>query len=141
MADLATVSWQLARTLTFANGPDVDRSVWKSPQWAPDYNPAFFGRTAIRNLPDYGPALGAVPVQDNWARSPFPTAPWPPSSPTTCCRRTRSSHDEIDFEFASRRWSGPNERGTSRVPSGSASSGCRAAASGGSSPASRSAPR
>lgn len=48
----------IIKELKFSDGPDVDRSVWTSPQWAPTNNPAFIQRTAIRSIPDYGAAVG-----------------------------------------------------------------------------------
>jgi hypothetical protein len=61
MAKSSPVSWNVLETFTFTDGPDVDRTVWQSPQWAPNNNPAFFGRTAIRNPTDNG-AQGYTPV-------------------------------------------------------------------------------
>lgn len=61
-------SWTLAKDLTFQNGPDVDRSVWQSPQWQPQNNPAYFGRTGIRNIHDFGTPVGCVPVINNAAQ-------------------------------------------------------------------------
>lgn len=60
--------WVLAKDFTFSNGPDVDRSVWQSPHWTPQDNPAFFGRTGIRNIPDFGTPTGCVPVVNNAAQ-------------------------------------------------------------------------
>ena len=38
-------NWNLIETFTFADGADVDRSVWESPQWiSPTDNPSFFGK-------------------------------------------------------------------------------------------------
>jgi len=62
MARSSPITWNVLKTLTFSDGPDVDRTVWQSPQWSASYNPSFLGRTAIRNTPDYGSPLGCVPV-------------------------------------------------------------------------------
>ena len=64
----ALAGWVVARNLSFSNGPDVDRTVWTSPQWTPRDNPSFFGRTAIRNTPDFGRPLGCVPVANSRAQ-------------------------------------------------------------------------
>jgi len=78
---LSSGGWVLARNLTFADGPDVDRTVWTSPQWiSPTDNPSFFGQTAIRNQPDYGYPFGCVPVQSNRAQLVLST--WNPLDPT-----------------------------------------------------------
>lgn len=71
--------WVVAANLSFSDGPDVDRSVWTSPQWAPNNNPSFFGRTAIRNPHDFGSPLGCVPVRDGRARLALGT--WNPRDP------------------------------------------------------------
>jgi hypothetical protein len=69
MVDSKAIQWKLAKNLIFKNGPDVDRSVWQSPHWiSPTDNPAFFGRTSIRNVPDYGTPLGYVPVVNGAAQ-------------------------------------------------------------------------
>lgn len=62
-------NWNLIENFTFANGTDVDRTVWESPQWiSPTNNPSFFGQTSIRNVPDFGTPLGCVPVVNNAAQ-------------------------------------------------------------------------
>ncbi|MGZ7176802.1 glycoside hydrolase family 16 protein [Burkholderia gladioli] len=65
---LASDDWTLNAFLAFADGPDIDRTVWTSPQWAANNNPSFFGQTAIANQPDYGYPLGCVPVENNRAQ-------------------------------------------------------------------------
>lgn len=61
-------SWELLENFTFANGGDIDRSIWESPQWSATSNPSFFGQTSIRNIPDFGTPLGCVPVLDEKAQ-------------------------------------------------------------------------
>ena len=64
---VSDAAWRVAKVFTFVTGPDVDRSVWTSPQYiAPHNNPAYFGRTAIRNIPD-NQAAGYIPVVNNRA--------------------------------------------------------------------------
>lgn len=65
----AADGWTVAENLSFSDGPDVDRTVWTSPHWISNNdNPSFFGRTAIRNLPDFGIPLGCVPVANGRAQ-------------------------------------------------------------------------
>jgi hypothetical protein len=80
VAEQTVVHWNLLKAFTFTNGPDVDRTVWQSPQWSPGYNPSFFGRTAIRNIPDYGKPTGCVPVSNSAAQLILGT--WNPKDPT-----------------------------------------------------------
>ena len=69
MTTHSSESWTLKEHFTFADGADVDRSVWQSPQWiSPTDNPSFFGQTAIRNIPDFKTPLGCVPVVNNAAQ-------------------------------------------------------------------------
>src|SRR5260370_40744554 len=69
MVDSAAIQWKLAKNLTFTDGPDVDRNVWQSPHWlSPTDNPAFLGRTSIRNFHDYQSSLGYVPVINRTAQ-------------------------------------------------------------------------
>jgi beta-glucanase (GH16 family) len=61
-------SW-FVKNLPFSDGPDVDRTVWTSPQWiSANDNPSFFGQTAIRNQPDFGYPFGCVPVKNGHAQ-------------------------------------------------------------------------
>lgn len=63
MVDSEAIQWKLAKNLTFTNGSDVDRTVWQSPHWiSPTDNPAFLGRTSLRNPTDYPGTIGCVPV-------------------------------------------------------------------------------
>jgi hypothetical protein len=43
------------------NAPDVDRNIWESPHWQQGNNPAFYGRTGIRNPKDFKGPVGLVP--------------------------------------------------------------------------------
>jgi hypothetical protein len=43
------------------SAPDVDRSIWESPHWQPANNPAFYGRTGIRNPKDFPGPDGLIP--------------------------------------------------------------------------------
>lgn len=62
-------NWIVEKNLSFSDGPDVDRTVWESPQWiSNNNNPSFFGRTAIRNVADFGAPLGYVPVLNGAAQ-------------------------------------------------------------------------
>lgn len=63
-------NWVLEQEFDFSTAADVDRTVWQSPQWISDSdNPAFFGRTSIRNPTDFPPPLpGDVPVVANAAQ-------------------------------------------------------------------------
>lgn len=60
--------WNQIEKFTFTDGGDVDRTVWKSPKWTAQNNASFFGRTAIRNVTDFGTPLGCVPVINNAAQ-------------------------------------------------------------------------
>lgn len=147
--------WILKEHFTFENGGDVDRSIWTSPKWiSPNNNPSFFGRTSIRNIPDFGKPLGCIPVINKAAQlrlstyNPKSNPPdtsflgsqietikkWGlknyksvafeanvlcpsdmPSGAVTSLfsynllSRKPFQHDEIDFEFASKHWSGSSE--------------------------------
>jgi len=77
---LKSGGWVVAKNLSFNNGPDVDRTIWTTPHWiSPTDNPAFLGRTAIRNIPDFGSPLGCVPVANNRAQLALST--WNPRDP------------------------------------------------------------
>lgn len=45
----------------FPAGPDVDRRKWASPFWTQHGNPAFYGRTGIRNPKDFAGPIGLIP--------------------------------------------------------------------------------
>jgi hypothetical protein len=65
----AQQSWVQQEYFQFTNGVDVDRTIWQSPQWiSPTNNPSFFGRTSIRNVPNFGAPIGYVPVTGNAAQ-------------------------------------------------------------------------
>lgn len=149
-----TPGWTLAKHFTFQDGPDVDRSVWQSPQWKPQNDPAFLGRTGIRNIHDFGIPAGCVPVINGAAQlylNTFNPLSQPPGSAFLGAQiSTRQQwglasytavafeasvlspvympgggvtsfftynllsenpffHDEIDFEFSSNWWKGPDE--------------------------------
>ncbi|WP_108820647.1 glycoside hydrolase family 16 protein [Pseudovibrio sp. Alg231-02] len=59
--------WTIKK-FVFADGPDVDRSVWTSPIWHPGYNPSFLGRTALRNPTDFKGSVGCTPVKNGRAQ-------------------------------------------------------------------------
>ena len=52
---------------------DVDRTIWQSPHWQPNNNPAWIGRCGIRNPHDFvqWPSYGTVPVNSNGANLRF----------------------------------------------------------------------
>ncbi len=57
-------SWSTVFSDDFPAAPDVDRSKWGSPQWQPKNNPAYIGRTGIRNPHDFTgeyEELGLIP--------------------------------------------------------------------------------
>lgn len=58
----------ITKNLAFADGPDVDRSVWTSPIWHKGYNPSFLGRTALRNPTDFSGEIGCTPVKNGHAQ-------------------------------------------------------------------------
>ena len=44
------------------DAPDVDRNIWASPQYInEENNPAFYGRTGIRNPHDFKGPIGLIP--------------------------------------------------------------------------------
>jgi hypothetical protein len=43
------------------DAPDIKRDIWESPHWQPHNNPAFYGRTGIRNPNDFPGPDGLVP--------------------------------------------------------------------------------
>ncbi|GAA4786193.1 hypothetical protein GCM10023307_08660 [Lysobacter hankyongensis] len=76
----AADGWTVAANLSFSDGPDVDRTVWTSPHWiSSSDNPSFLGRTALRNLPDFGIPLGCVPVANG--RAQLILSSWNPRDP------------------------------------------------------------
>ena len=57
-------TWSTVFSDDFPAAPDVDRSKWGSPQWQPKNNPAYIGRTGIRNPHDFTgeyEELGLIP--------------------------------------------------------------------------------
>jgi hypothetical protein len=46
-------TWKPVFSDKFPQGSDVDRSKWTSPSWTPVNNPAYYGRTGIRNPKDF----------------------------------------------------------------------------------------
>jgi Glycosyl hydrolases family 16 len=57
-------TWKLVFSDHFPAASDVDRSKWVSPHWKPQDNPAYIGRTGIRNPTDFKDRyaqLGLIP--------------------------------------------------------------------------------
>lgn len=146
-----TDHFEQLKLFTFTDGPDVDRSVWQSPHWlSPSDNPAFLGRTSLRNPHDYEGEIGLVPVKNGAAQLRLSTYnPKDPEHasflgaqigtlekwglqtyqavrfeakvkcPSIAAGAVASlfayhllsipNRDEIDFEFASKHWSPPDE--------------------------------
>jgi hypothetical protein len=61
-------TWKPVFSDTFPPASDVDRSKWVSPHWAQHNNPAYIGRTGIRNPTDFQDQyaqLGRIPCVPN----------------------------------------------------------------------------